>query len=170
MVVAARMVDLLPGTHALRTSDKSTVYRSKEPRRMPFAIFRTYVSIAAAVVVASFAGCVVTEAPMAQKQFSDHVAMLLAGRDSAVVEAGKLTDFSWKTLCFERDDSLVLKFDQGGKKSVLRLPYEAFFVDEGHVEHSLEGGCVTPSDHILIKKKYPGDHGSIEFQKAAHGA
>lgn len=137
---------------------------------MPFVIFRSHVSIAAAVVVATFAGCVVTEAPMAQKQFSYHVAMLLAGRDSAVVEAGKLTDFQWATLCFERDDSLVLKFDQGGKKSVLRLPYEAFFVDEGHVEHSLEGGCVTPSDHILIKKKYPGDHGPIEFQKAAHGA
>lgn len=137
---------------------------------MPFVIFRSHVSIAAAVVVATFAGCAVTEAPMAQKQVSDHVAMLLAGKDSAVVEAGKLTDFQWATLCFERDDSLVLKFDQGGKKSVLRLPYEAFFVDEGHVEHSLEGGCVTPSDHILIKKKYPGDHGPIEFQKAAHGA
>ncbi|MEA9886891.1 hypothetical protein VDG05_21680 [Xanthomonas campestris pv. raphani] len=43
VVVAARMVDLLPGTHALRTSDKSTVYRSKEPRRMPLAIFRSHV-------------------------------------------------------------------------------------------------------------------------------
>lgn len=137
---------------------------------MPFVIFRSHVSIAAAVVVATFAGCAVTEAPMAQKQFSDHVAMLLAGQDSAVVEAGKLTDFPWKTLCFERDDSLVLRFDQGRKKSVLQLPYEAFFVDEGQVEHSLEDSCVTPSDHILIKKKYPGDHGPIEFQKAAHGA
>ncbi|MEA9726500.1 hypothetical protein [Xanthomonas campestris] len=169
MVVAARMGNLVPGMPALRTSDKSTVYRSKVPRRMPFVIFRSHVSIAAAVVVASFAGCVVTEAPMAQKQFSDHVAMLLAGRDSAVVEAGKLTDFQWTTLCFERDDSLVLRFDQGRKKSVLQLPYEAFFVDEGQVEHSLEGGCVTPSEHILLKKKYPGDHGPIEFQKAAHG-
>ncbi|MEA9786078.1 hypothetical protein VDF90_02150 [Xanthomonas campestris pv. raphani] len=111
-----------------------------------------------------------TEAPISQKQFSDHVAMLLAGKDSAVVEAGKLTDFQWTTLCFERADSLVLRFDQGGKRSVLQLPYEAFFVDEGHVEHSLEYSCVTPSDHILIKKKYPGDHGPIEFQKAAHGA
>lgn len=137
---------------------------------MPFAIFRPHASAATAVVVAIFAGCAMTEPPISKKQFSEHVATLLAGKDSAVVEAGKLTDFSWKTLCFERDDSLVLKFDQGGKKSVLRLPYEAFFVDEGHVEHSLEGGCVTPSDHILIKKKYPGDHGSIEFQKAAHGA
>ncbi|WP_349754804.1 hypothetical protein [Xanthomonas campestris] len=164
------MVDLLPGTHALRTSDKSTVYRSKEPRRMPLAIFRSHVSIAAAVVVATFAGCAATEAPISQKQFSDHVATLLAGKDSALVEAGTLTDFPWKTLCFERDDSLVLRFDQGGKRSVLQLRYEAFFVDEGQVEHSLEGGCVTPSDHILIKRKYPGDHGPIEFQKAAHGA
>ena len=89
---------------------------------------------------------------MAQKQFPDHVAMLLAGKDSAVVEAGKLNEFQWTTLCFERDDSLVLRFDQGGKRSVLQLPYEAFFVDEGYVEHSLEDSCVTPSDHILIKK------------------
>lgn len=137
---------------------------------MPFVIFRTYVSIAAAVVVATFTGCAVTEAPISQKQFSDHVATLPAGKDSAVVEAGKLTDFQWTTLCFERDDSLVPRFDQGGKRSVLQLPYEAFFVDEGHVEHSLEGGCVTPSEHILLKKKYPGDQGPIEFQKAAHGA
>lgn len=134
---------------------------------MPFAIFRPHVSIAAAVVFATFAGCVVTEAPMAQKQFSDHVAMLLAGRDSAVVEAGKLTDFQWTTLCFERDDSLVLRFDQGRKRSVLQLPYEAFFVDEGQVEHSLEGGCVTPSEHILLKKKYPGDHGPIEVSEGS---
>ncbi|MEA0696339.1 hypothetical protein QYY73_18080 [Xanthomonas campestris pv. campestris] len=137
---------------------------------MPFAIFRPHVSIAAAVVVASFAGCVVTEAPISQKQFSDHVATLLAGKDPAVVEAGKLTDFPWKTLCFERDDSLVLRFDQGGKRSVLQLPHETFFVDEGQVEHSLEDRCVTPAEHILLKKKYPGDHGPIEFQKAAHGA
>ncbi|MFS8414813.1 hypothetical protein [Xanthomonas campestris] len=111
-----------------------------------------------------------TEAPISQKQFSDHVAMLLAGKDSAVVEAGKLTDFQWATLCFERDDSLVLRFDQGGKRSVLQLPYETFFVDEGQVEHSLEDSCVTPAEHILLKKKYPGDQGPIEFQKAAHGA
>ena len=118
---------------------------------MPFAIFRPHVSIAAAVVVASFAGCVVTEAPISQKQFSDHVATLLAGKDSAVVEAGKLTEFPWK-------------------RSVLQLPHETFFVDEGQVEHSLEDRCVTPAEHILLKKKYPGDHGPIEFQKAAHGA
>ncbi|MEQ7909051.1 hypothetical protein ABQY63_22055 [Xanthomonas hortorum pv. pelargonii] len=91
----------------------------------------------------------------------------LAGKDSVVVEAGKLSDFPWKTLCFERDDSLLLKFDRGGETSVLPLPYEEFFVDEAHVANSLEDSCVTPSDHILIKKKYSGYQGPIEFQKAA---
>ncbi|MEB1362493.1 hypothetical protein VDP83_21670 [Xanthomonas campestris pv. campestris] len=86
-----------------------------------------------------------TEAPISQKQFSDHVATLLAGKDSAVVEAGKLTDFPWKTLCFERDDSLVLRFDQGGKRSVLQLPHETFFVDEGQVEHLSTPRKIDPS-------------------------
>ncbi|MBB3801312.1 hypothetical protein FHR47_001546 [Xanthomonas arboricola] len=85
-----------------------------------------------------------------------------------MVEAGKLTDFSWKTLCFERDDSLLLKFDRDGETSLLLLPYDEFFVDEAHVANSLEDSCVTPADQILIKKKYPGDQGPVEFQKAAH--
>ncbi|MDG4483373.1 hypothetical protein G8D20_11435 [Xanthomonas vesicatoria] len=106
-----------------------------------------------------------TEPPISKEQFSEHVATLLAGKDSAVVEAGRLTAFSWKTLCFERDDSLLLKFDRGAETSVLPLPYEDFFVDEAHVANSLEGSCVTPADHILIKKKYPGYHGPIAFQK-----
>ncbi|MBV6845789.1 hypothetical protein KWH29_10580 [Xanthomonas campestris pv. paulliniae] len=110
-----------------------------------------------------------TEPPISKKQFSEHVLTLLAGKDAAVVEAGTLTDFAWKTLCFERDDSLLLKFDQGGETSVLPLPYEEFFVDEAHVASSLEDSCVTPSDRILIKKKYPGYQGPIEFQKAAQG-
>ncbi|UUF01133.1 hypothetical protein [Xanthomonas hortorum] len=50
---------------------------------------------------------------------------------------------------------------------MLPLPYEEFFVDEAHVANSLEDSCVTPSDHILIKKKYSGYQGPIEFQKAA---
>ncbi|MCC4609769.1 hypothetical protein [Xanthomonas campestris] len=136
---------------------------------MPFAIFRPHVSAVATVVFATFSGCAMTEPPISKKQFSEHVVALLAGKDSAVVEAGTLTDFAWKTLCFERDDSLLLKFDQGGETSVLPLPYEEFFVDEAHVANSLEDSCVTPADHILIKKKYPGYQGPIEFQKAAQG-
>ncbi|MEQ8034829.1 hypothetical protein [Xanthomonas sp. WHRI 6106] len=136
---------------------------------MPFAIFRPHVSAVATVVVATFSGCAMTEPPISKKQFSEHVVALLAGKDSAVVEAGTLTDFAWKTLCFERDDSLLLKFDQGGETSVLPLPYEEFFVDEAHVASSLEDSCVTPADRILIKKKYPGYQGPIEFQKAAQG-
>lgn len=102
-----------------------------------------------------------------KKQFSEHVVALLAGKDSAVVEAGKLTTFAWKRLCFEREDSLLLKFDRDGETSVLPLPYEEFFVDEAHVSNSLEDSCVTPSDRILIKKKSPGYQGPVEFQRVA---
>ncbi|MFO3707232.1 hypothetical protein ACI6Q5_20180 [Xanthomonas codiaei] len=136
---------------------------------MPFAIFPHYFSASAAVVVATFAGCAMNEPTISKEQFSEHVAALLAGKDSAVVEAGKLTAFAWKRLCFERDESLLLKFDRDGETSVLPLPYEEFFVDEAHVANSLEDSCVWPSDHILIKKKYPGYQGPIEFQKAAQG-
>ncbi len=108
-----------------------------------------------------------TEPPISKKQFSEHVVALLASKDSAVVEAGKLTDFPWKTLCFERDDNLLLKFDRGGETFVLRLPYEEFFVDEAYAGNSLEDSCVAPSDHILIKKKYPGYQGPIGFQRVA---
>lgn len=108
-----------------------------------------------------------TEPPISKKQFSEHAGALLAGKDSAVVEAGKLTTFAWKTLCFERDDSLLLKFDRDGETSVLPLPYEEFFVDEAHVSSSLEDSCVTPSDRILIKKKSPGYQGPVEFQRVA---
>ncbi|SOT94123.1 hypothetical protein CFBP6762_00567 [Xanthomonas arboricola pv. fragariae] len=41
-------------------------------------------------------------------------------------------------------------------------------MDEAYVVNLLEDSCVTPSDRILIKKKYPGAHGPVEFQKAAH--
>lgn len=70
------------------------------------------------------------QAPDFKKQFSQNVAALLAGKESAVVEAGKLTDFAWSRLCFEREDSLLLTFDQGGETSVLPLPYEEFFVEK----------------------------------------
>ncbi|WP_127167545.1 hypothetical protein [Xanthomonas euvesicatoria] len=133
---------------------------------MPLAIFRRYLSFAAAVAVATLAGCGMTKPPISKKQFSQNVAALLAGKESAVVEAGKLADFAWSRLCFEREDSLLLTFDQGVETSVLPLPYEEFFVDEAHVANSLENSCITPADRILVKRKYPGDHGRIEFQKA----
>ncbi|WP_416203456.1 hypothetical protein [Xanthomonas euvesicatoria] len=133
---------------------------------MPLAIFRRYLSFAAAVAVATLAGCGMTKPPISKKQFSQNVAALLAGKESAVVEAGKLTDFAWSRLCFEREDSLLLTFDQGGETSVLPLLYEEFFVEEAHVANSLENSCITPADRILVKRKYSGDHGRIEFQKA----
>ncbi|PPU06513.1 hypothetical protein [Xanthomonas arboricola] len=135
---------------------------------MRFAIFPCHFSASAALVVATFAGCAKIEPPISEERFSEQVVALLAGKDSAVVEAGGLTDFAWKRLCFERDDRLLLKFDRGKETSVLPLPYEEFFVDEAHVAGSLQDSCVRPSDRILIKKKYPGAHGPVKFQKATH--
>lgn len=131
---------------------------------MPFA--RCLVLMLVSVAVAPLAGCGPTKSPISKERFSEHVKAILAGRDSALAEAGKLTDFPWKSLCFERGKSLLLKFERDGDTATLSLPYEEFFVDEAHVKHSLEGTCVAPSDHILVRKKYPAYQGAIEFQKA----
>jgi hypothetical protein len=136
---------------------------------MRFAVSHPSLFASAVLAAASLAGCNMTESKFSKEQFSKNITDLLAGKDQVVVEAGKLTDFPWARLCFERDDSLLLKFDRDGTESVLLLPYEEFFVDEGYVEHSLEDACLAPGDLILIKKKYPGYQGPIEFQKAAQG-
>lgn len=104
-----------------------------------------------------------------QDALASKVDALLAGKDAAVVPAASLVDFTFDTLCFERHDTLLLKFRQGASEQVLSLPYEQFFVDEGYVANSLEDACVAPGDRILVKKKYPGYQGPIEFQKAAQG-
>lgn len=111
-----------------------------------------------------------TESTLSKAQFVQRVESLLAGRDCVVVEAGKLTDFPWGSLCFERHDALQLKFRHESSEEVLSLPYEEFFVDEGYVPNSLEDACISPGERILIKKKYPGHDGPIEFQKAAQGS
>lgn len=46
--------------------------RSRAP--MPLAIFRRYLSFAAAVAVATLAGCGMTKPPISKKQFSQNVA------------------------------------------------------------------------------------------------
>jgi hypothetical protein len=101
--------------------------------------------------------------------FARTVGALLAGRDSAVVESSSLTEFYWDSLCFERDNTLRLRFKGADGEQVLSLPYEEFFVDEGFVAGSLEDACVAPGDRILIRKKYPGYEGPIEFQKPPQG-
>lgn len=110
-----------------------------------------------------------SDASVSKDAFARRIDALLAGRDSAVVEASALTDFGWKSLCFERDDTLLLRFKGSDGEQVLSLPYEEFFVDEGHVAGSLEDECVAPGDRILVRKKYPGYRGPIEFQKASQG-
>ena len=115
------------------------------------------------------AGCTMTESSFTKQQLSERVEALLSKQDSVVVEAAKLTDFAFESVCFERDDSLLLKFRKPGSEDVLALPYEEFFVDEGHVAGSLEDTCLSSADSLLIKRKYPGYAGPIEFQKAPQG-
>jgi len=115
---------------------------------------------------AFLAGCAMTDPTLTKEQFATQVDSLLSGKDVVVVEASKLTSFPWTRLCFERDERLLLRFEGDGARQVLELPYEEFFVDEGHVANSLEEVCLAPGDLILIKKKYPGYQGPIEFQKA----
>ena len=115
------------------------------------------------------AGCTMTESTFTKQQLSERVAALLSNQDSVVVEAAKLTDFAFESVCFERNDSLLLKFKKPGSEEVLALPYEEFFVDEGHVAGSLEDACLSSHDRLLIKRKYPGYAGPIEFQKAPQG-
>lgn len=121
-------------------------------------------------ILTSLAGCTMTDAAVSKDTFARKIDALLAGKDSAVVQASALTDFGWQSLCFERDDTLLLRFkgtDAGDR--LLSLPYEEFFVDEGHVAGSLEDECVAPGDRIVVRKKYPGYQGPIEFQKAPQG-
>lgn len=105
-------------------------------------------------------------APVSKDAFARQIDALLAGKDAVVVPASALTDFAWDTLCFERDDTLRLRFKDKTSERVMSLPYEEFFVDEGYVANSLEDACIAPGDRILIKKKYPGYEGPVEFQKA----
>ena len=96
---------------------------------------------------------------------SQRVAATLSSADSAVVPAASLTDFPWEQLCFQREDSLLLKIrHQGGEVSV-SLDYSDFFVDEAHVAGSLDGACLGFGDSLVVRRKYPNDVGPVEFQK-----
>jgi hypothetical protein len=118
-----------------------------------------------ATACASVVGCAMADAPLSREQFASRIATLLEGRDAVEMPASALTAFPWQRLCFERGDALLLTFSADGKTRVLALPYTQFFVDEGHVPGSLEDACVAPGDRILVKKKYPGHAGPVEFQK-----
>lgn len=141
------------------------------PEPSPASIPRLFAALTqrvlfTAALLTSIAGCTMANAPLSKDDFSRQVTSLLAGKDAVVVPASALTEFAWDALCFERDDTLQLRFKNGGSEQVLSLPYEEFFVDEGHVENSLEDTCVAPGDRIRVRKKYPGYRGPIEFQKA----
>lgn len=114
-------------------------------------------------------GCSMKTPLLTKEALSQRVQDLLDGQDAVTVQAGRLTDFSWQALCFHRDDVLNLEFQVDGKSHRVSLPYEEFFVDEGHVPNSLEDACLDPSQLIVLRRKYPGYPGPVEFQSAPAG-
>lgn len=115
-------------------------------------------------------GCTMKIPLMTTESFSTRVDELLGDQHSVTLQAGRLTDFAWQKLCFRRDDQLNLEFEIDGAMRRVALPYEAFFVDEGHVANSLENTCIRPSELIVIRRKYPGYSGPVEFQSAQAGS
>lgn len=111
-------------------------------------------------------GCSMKTPLLTEETLSQRVNGLLSGQDAVSVQAGRLTDFSWQELCFRRDDVLRLEFQIGDTLHPVPLSYEAFFVDEGHVADSLEDACVTPSDLVVVRRKYPGYAAPVAFQSA----
>ena len=151
-------MDLVPQRHAPGLADAPSHPVSARARLHGWAL--------ALACLPLLAGCPMSSTPdAAQSAFATRIASLLKGRDSATVAAAELTDFAWSTLCFERDDTLLLKFD-GQSPVVFKLRYEDYYVDEAHVARSLDGQCITPTDRIVVRRKYPGHPAPIEFQQA----
>ena len=115
-------------------------------------------------------GCSMQSPVLTTESLSTRVDELLDGQDSVTVQAGRLTDFPWQKLCFGRDDQLSLEFYIDGASRRVALPYEAFFVDEGHMPNSLENACIRPSELIVVRRKYPDYSGPVEFQSAEAGS
>ena len=104
--------------------------------------------------------------PVSPEEFARTVSELIGDADQVVVPASALTRSAWDTLCFERHDRLHLRFTGNGREDTLELPYESYFVDEAHVAGSLEDACVRPGQRIVLRRKYPGFNGPIEFLQA----
>lgn len=115
-------------------------------------------------------GCRMQSTVLTTESLSTRVDELLGGQHSVTLQAGRLTDFSWQKLCFRRDDQLSLEFGIDGISHRVALPYEAFFIDEGHLANSLEDACISPSELIVVRRKYPGYAGPVEFQSAQAGS
>lgn len=93
-------------------------------------------------------------------QFKHNVSELLGDAKEVVVPASRLTDFSWRILCFQRIDSyfkllgdsfIELTFVSRYSKVVLNLDYKKYYVDESYVEGSLDRKCISNQDSIMIK-------------------
>jgi hypothetical protein len=95
--------------------------------------------------------------------FDEKISELLNGKNSVRVIASELTNFSWKSLCFERNSKLKLNFILTDSKVVFNLSYDKYFIDEAYVAGSLDGKCIASNDEIIIRLKYPGYTQIIEF-------
>ncbi len=110
-------------------------------------------------------GCVTSDPKEKIEYFNNQIAKLLSDEDLLVVEASQLTDFSWDTLCFERNGSVKLKFNTDKSEVVFELNFKDYFIDEPYVDGSLAGKCISFDAQILMKRKYPQYSNIVEFQK-----
>lgn len=107
-----------------------------------------------------------THEQVSPEEFARTVSELIGDANQVVVPASALTRSAWDTLCFERHERLHLRFIGNKHEDTLELPYESYFVDEAHVAGSLEDACVRPGERIVLRRKYPGFKGPVEFLKA----
>ena len=116
------------------------------------------------------AGCHAPSPLVSPQAFSLRVETLLGEQAAVTVPAGRLTDIVWQRLCFQRAGQLQLTFHVDATPHQLSLPYEDFFVDEGHVANSLDATCMTPADLIVLRRKYPGSTLPVVFHAAPAAA
>ena len=110
-------------------------------------------------------GCATSDPKEEIEYFNNQIAELLSDEDLLVIEASQLTNFSWDTLCFERNGSVKLKFNTDKFEVVFELNFKDYFIDEPYVDGSLAGKCISSDTQILVKRKYPQYSNIVEFQK-----
>lgn len=110
-------------------------------------------------------GCAAPDSQEKIEYFSNQIIELLSDEDLLIVEASRLTNFSWDRLCFERNESLKLKFNTDKSEIIFDLSFNDYFIDEPYVDGSLAGKCISFDTQILMKRKYPQYSNIVEFQK-----
>lgn len=98
--------------------------------------------------------------------FHENISKLISNKDSVVISAGELTNFSWEKLCFERNGKVNLRFHVKRETVIFHLSFEKYFIDEGYVDASPSGKCLTRNNKLQIRTKYPDSSKIIEISIA----